>query len=337
MKIHYIGCHAVLEYDECKLLTELGHEVYCNGAYRDPRGAYTLPRPGIEGMPIDGGWISLTALHPKTNLPTEMIEPFDVLIFMAGEQNAALLQNWPKIKHKRVILRTIGQNTPSNEAALRPLVNQGLEIVRYSPKEANITNYAGGKTIIRFYKDDNELSGWIGDDNRPITFVQSLKGRAVDCHYDTIMGSMIGFPNAKIYGTGNNDLGSMNGGEMPYEELKRIMRRARVYVSAGTWPASYTLSFMEALMTGVPMVVISKKLAHIPSREQLDFYEVDEIIKDGVNGFVCDDVPQMRIRITDLMNDNEMAKRISAEGRKTAIEYFGKAKIKAQWAELLKG
>lgn len=337
MKIHYLSCHSVLEYDEVKLLTELDHEVYSNGAYRDPRGAYTLPRPGVEGMPIDSDWMRLTAIHPKTNLPPEMIEPFDVLIFMAGEQNAALIQNWPKVKHKRVILRTIGQNTPSNESALQPLVKEGLQIVRYSPKEKNIPNYAGETTMIRFYKDENELSGWVGDDNRPITFVQSLKGRSVDCHYDTIMGSILGFPGAKIYGTGNTDLGSMNGGEMPYEDLKEIMRKARVFISAGTWPASYTLSFMEALMIGMPIVAVSKKIAHISSREQLDFYEVDEIIKDGVNGFICDDVSQMRSKITDLITDYSLAKRISEAGRQTAIQYFGKEKIKAQWAELLKG
>src|SRR5688500_10155940 len=105
MRIQYIGCHAVLEYDECKLLTELGYEVYCNGAYRDPKGAYTLPRPGIEGMPFDQGFFDLTAKYPKTNLPPELIEPYDVIIFMAGEHEAALINNWERVKHKRVILR----------------------------------------------------------------------------------------------------------------------------------------------------------------------------------------------------------------------------------------
>ena len=115
MKIQYVSCHSVLEYDEVKLLTELGFEVYSNGSYRDPKGAYTLPRPGIPNAPFDEEFFRLTAENPKTNLPPELIEPYDVLIFMGGEQEQSLISNWDNIKHKRVIWRSIGQNTPATE------------------------------------------------------------------------------------------------------------------------------------------------------------------------------------------------------------------------------
>lgn len=335
MKIHYISCHSVLEYDEVKLFTEMGHDVKSNGAYRDPRGAYTLPRPGIPGMQFDQEWFDLTGKYPKTNLPPEMIEPFDVLIFMSGEQNSALIQNWEKIKHKRVILRTIGQNTASNEIALQKLVSEGLQVVRYSPKEKNIPNYVGQDAMIRFYKDEDELKGWTGQDNRPITFVQSLKGRGQACHYDEIMGSMIGFDGAKVYGPGNNDLGSLNGGEMDYEMVKNLMRESRLFVSAGTWPASYTLSFMEAIMTGMPIVAASKKIAHISNYEALNFYEVDEIVEHGVDGFICDDVSEMRSAISELLANDMLAQRVSENARAKAIETFGKQTIKAQWQAFL--
>ena len=335
MKIHYLSCHSVLEYDEVKLLTELGHEVHSNGAYRDPKGAYTLPRPGIPGMKFDQSFFDLTALHPKTDLPPEMIEPYDVLIFMAGDHNAPLIQNWEKIKHKRVILRTIGQNTGASENALQRLVVEGLEIIRYSPKERNIPNFAGQTNMIRFYKDDNELNNWNGEHNRPVTFAQSLKGRASHCHYEEVVGAMIDFKDAKIYGPGNNDLEELNGGEMDYEVLKKIMRDSRVFVSAGTWPASYTLSFMEAFITGTPIVTISKELAHIRDYESIDFYEVDEIITNGVDGFVCNSIPEMRTRISQLLADHDLARKISANARKKAIEVFGKEKIKQQWKSFL--
>lgn len=335
MKILYISCHAVLEYDELKLLTELGHELNSHGGYRDPRGAYTLPRPGIPGMPFNQQFLDLSGKHPKTDLPPEMIEPYDILIFMAGEQNAAVIQNWPKIKHKRVILRTIGQNTPANEMALKKLVDEGLQIIRYSPKERNIPNYAGEHAVIRFYKDETELKDWNGYDNRPITFAQSLKGRGDACHYNEVMGALVGYNRAKVYGPGNSDLGSMNGGEMPYEEVKQLMRNSRVFVSAGTWPASYTLAFMEAFITGIPVVTVSKKIANIQHYEQINFYEVDEIITNGVDGFICDDVSQMRNRIGELLADHDLARSISVEARKTAIKYFGKDNIKQQWADFL--
>ena len=246
-----------------------------------------------------------------------------------------MIQNWDRIKHKRVILRTIGQNTPANEKALQKLVTEGLQIVRYSPKERNIENFAGQDVMIRFYKDPEELRDWNGEDNRPVTFAQSLKGRAIPCHHDEVIGALIDFEGAKVYGPGNNDLGALNGGELTYENLKKTMRDSRVYVTAGTWPASYTLSLIEAMMTGMPIVTVSKQIAHIPSYEQIDFYEVDEIIDGSVDGFICDNVQEMREDISELLADHELAKLMSANARQKAIKLFGKETIKKQWAEFL--
>ena len=334
MKILYLSCHAILEYDEVKLLTELGHEVHSFGAYRDPRGAYTLPRPGIPGMAYDEDFFNLTGIHPKTNLPPELIEPYDAIIIMSGENESALISNWDKIKHKRVILRTIGQSTPSTEYAVKRMRTEGLQIIRYSPKEQNIPNYVGGDAVIRFYKDPDEFTQWNGDETRPVTFAQSLKGRGRFVHYDEIMGAMVGFEGAKVYGPGNNDLGIFNGGDMPFDELKKILRNARCYVYGGTWPASYTLSFMEALMTGIPMVAVSKRIAHITDLQQFDFYEVEDILADG-GIMTCDSVDKMREMIEGYLKYPELATECSIQARKLAIKYFGKDAIKEQWRQFL--
>lgn len=337
MKIQYISCHAVLEYDEVQLLTDIGHEVYANGCYRDPNGAYTLPRPAILGAPFSQHFFDLTAQYPKTALPHELIEPYDTLIFMSGENEQPLLQNWENIKHKRVILRMIGQSTPVIERSIAPLVAQGLQIIRYSPKERNIADYAGEHALIRFYKDEHDLCDWTGDDKRPVNFTQTLKGRGAFAHYDMIMSAMIGFEGMKVYGSGNADLGKFNGGEVPYDKLKEILRKARVFVYGGTWPASYTLSFMEAMMTGTPIVAFNKKFANVGINEQIDYYEIDDIIQDGVSGFVCGSISEMRDRITQLINDDALAQSISEAGRARAIELFGKAKIADQWKTFLNG
>lgn len=334
MKILYLSCHAILEYDELTILTELGHDVKSHGVYRDPRGAYTLPRPGIPGMEFDQEFFDLTAIHPKTDLTPEMIEPYDVIIIMDGENQAPLISNWERIKHKRVILRTIGQTTSSGERVLQKYKAEGLEIVRYSRKEENIPNYAGADAFIRFAKDPDEFSGWTGEDKRPINFTQSLKARNRFTHYEEIMGAMVGFDGAKVYGTGNADLGSFNGGEMPYEELKRLMRTARCYVYAGTWPAPYTLTFIEAMLTGIPIVAINKKLAHLPELEAINFYEVDEILEQaGITTF--DNIGDMRQMIETYIQDEDVAKMASEAQRELAIKLFGKAAISEQWRQFL--
>lgn len=332
MLIHYISCHSVLEYDEVKLLTELGHDVFSNGAYADPKGHFTLPRPGIEGAKFHEDMLEVSRLHPRTQLPPELIEPFDCFIIMHSPD--VLLENWPRIKHKRVIWRSIGQSTPALEAKLRPLVEQGLEIVRYSPKEARLANFAGVTELIRFYKDPSEYKDWNGSKGNVVNFTQSLLGRRNFCHYDEIVSTLAGF-DSKVYGTGNEDLGALNGGETTYEMQKQIMRECGVYVYGGTWPACYTLSIMEAMMTGCPVVAIGDTLARTDKFEQLDFYEIPDIITNGINGFYSDSVDEMRTYVKNLLENPTLAKEIGKAARKRAIELFGRDTIAKQWQDYL--
>lgn len=332
MKIHYLSCHAILEYDEVKMLTDMGHDVFSNGAYLDPAGHITLPRPGIPGAIKWPRQIELATSYPRTALPKDLIDPFDVIIVMHTPE--LITENWPNMKHKRVIWRTIGQSTPSVERKMKRCRDEGLQIVRYSPKERNIDGYIGEDAMIRFYKDPGQYYGWIGTSDQVVNFTQSLKGRGDFVHYDHIMAAMVGF-NSKIYGTGNDDLGSFNGGEVPYKQMIEILRRSRVYVYGGTWPASYTLSFIEAWMLGIPVVAIGKALAHIPHYEKIDFYEVDELIEHEKTGFIANTVGEMRGYIDMLLHNEVLAKTISSNARGRAIEVFGQDKIAKMWANFL--
>jgi len=329
MKIHYISCHSILEYDEVQLLTDLGHEVFSNGAYVDPRGHITLPRPAIKGAKFYEDYAALSISHPKTKLPSELIEPFDVIIIMHSPD--VVIENWKNIKHKKVVWRTIGQSTESVEASLTQMREEGLKIIRYSPKERNLSNYIGEDALIRFCKDEDEYSGWNGVGQNVVCFAQSLKGRRSHCHYEEIM-SVIDKYDGMVYGPGNDDLGSKNGGSVPHQVQVAKMQESRAMIYAGTAPASYTLSFIEAMMLGLPIVAISKKLAHIIY--DFDFYEVDEILAQ-IGGLVCDDVGQMFEKTKMLLDSDELAKDISEKQRTLAIEMFGKKKIIKQWEEFL--
>jgi hypothetical protein len=335
MKIQYIGCHAVLEYDEVKLFTEMGHEVYCNGGYRDPRGSFTLPRPGIPNAPFDEKFFNLTAQYPKTALPPELIDPYDLIIIMHTPE--VVTENWEKIKHKPVIWRSIGQSDEGVENKIRKARYEGMKIVRYSPKENNIPGFVGSDALIRFYKEQEEFGKYNGKEERVINFSQSLKGRRIDCHYDDLFKLLDGFP-ALVYGSGNEDLGGLNGGELPYDLMKGALRDNRVFAYAGTWPACYTLTFVEALMTGIPIVAFGKKTAeHLPdNRPVLDFYEVADIIKHNENGFISDNIYELKDIINSLLKDQKLAESIGAKGRLTALELFDKEKIKKQWEEFFK-
>lgn len=338
MKILFVGCHQVLERDEISLLTELGHDVFSyQGAYMDPRGHFSLHRPGIEGMTYHEDMAKLAVLHPKTSMPQEIVNWADVVILMHMPE--WIVNNWQMFRElkKPVIWRSIGQSTKKIEQIVKFYMHEGLQVVRYSPKEHNIPQYAGEHSMIRFYKDEDDLKDWNGNEKKVVNFTQTLKGRRQFCHYEHIMKLLDGF-DAKVYGPGNDDLGALNGGEVPYERMKEILRNSRVFVYGGTWPASYTLGLMEAMMVGIPVVAIGKELAqNVEGAPYMNFYEGHEIIEDGVSGFVSDDLEYLRRRIQQLLDDESLAKSIGAAGRRRAIELWSKKKIKMEWETFLKG
>lgn len=329
MKIHYLSCHSILEYDEVQLLTDLGHEVFSNGSYLDPRGHITLPRPGIEGAKYYEDYANIAANSAKTNLPNELIDPFDVIIVMHSPD--VIINNWDRIKHKTVIWRTIGQSTTQVESSLKKMRNEGLKIIRYSPKERHISTYIGEDVLIRFCKDENEYSNWHGNDNNVVSFAQSLKGRRSHCHYDEIISVIEQFDGV-VYGPGNDDLGCYNGGSISHQSQIAKMQGAKALIYGGTAPASYTLSFIEALMVGLPIVAISRDMANIIY--DFDFYEVEEILA-SIDGIVCNEIEAMKYVTSALIDDNTYARDISARQRSLAIDMFGKSKIIKEWESFL--
>lgn len=333
MKIHYISAHAILEYDEVQMFLDLGHEVFSNGAYLDPAGHISLPRPGLRGGKMYPEYVEAATNNPRTALPPELVDPFDVIIVM--HEPEVIIQNWERIKHKRVIWRSIGQSTPSVERKLEKMRQEGLQIVRYSPKETGIRGFIGSDAMIRFYKDPDEYKEWHGTDNNVLTFAQSLKGRRDFCHYSELFAVIERF-NGVVYGPGNEDLGSYNGGLVPYKQQIKLLQGAGVLVYGGTWPAPYTLSFIEALMTGTPIVAISKALAHLSQYEDIDFYEVDELLAE-IGGIVCDGVDDMIRETNRLLTDQAHARNISKKQRDLALKHFGKEAIASQWQQFLTG
>jgi len=350
-KILYFSCHEILEYDELKLFSELGYECYSLGAYTQPGGEEHRKRPPLE-LPYDPHFIEMSLQYDRRQIHPEMLEGFDIVIIMHtpdflapqrpsdkaayGEGNWPLFRDFIK-KGGRVIWRSIGQSIPHVERRLAPMRAEGLEVVRYSPAEETIQDNIGCDAMIRFYKDPDEYKGWTGDERTVINFTQSLKSRGDFTGFRTIERIARDVP-LKVYGPGNEDLGELHGGLVSYEQQMQKLRDARAYIYTGTYPACYTLSFIEAMMTGIPIVAVGPDLGNsrqmFPNQET---YEIPGIIQSGVNGFVSDSPLELRKELDRLLNDYNAAKSMSAFGRARAIELFGKSKIKAQWAEYLGG
>ena len=117
--------------------------------------------------------------------------------------------------------------------------------------------------------------------------------------------------------------------------MKQKLRDARVYIYTGTQPASYTLNFIEALMTGVPIVAIGPMHANSLEIVKGDVYAIPDIVNIGVNGFWSDDLDQCREWVKFLLNDKRAASRIGHMGRQSAIDLFGKEVVKSKWKDFL--
>jgi hypothetical protein len=181
----------------------------------------------------------------KEHIPDDIIDWADVIICHHYE-HTWLVPQWERIRHKRVIWRTVGQSVEGNEAMMTPLRKQGLEIVRYSPKERNIPNYAGEDALIRFYKDPEEWGGWVGTDARVINITQHLRQREPYTNWGFWEQATQGLPRMAL-GPGSEAIGG--SGELTYDEMRTWLQTARCYLYTGTQPASYTLGLIEALMT----------------------------------------------------------------------------------------
>ena len=337
LNILYLPCHATLEFDEIKLFTEMGHKVFSlQGSYTNPANPADPKRPAIPTNIDPATYQQLmyvTAQCSKDNIHEELIRWADVIF--VSHRDDWILNNWKNMKHKQVVWRTIGQSVPQTENRLALCRTEGLKIVRYSPMEKEISGYIGEDAMIRFYKDENEFCGWTGEEPSVITVCQSMKQRDDACGYSIFQKGTKGL-NAKLYGTQslNADMTPMDdplwNGQLSYEDLKKAYRENAVYFCTGTYPSSYTLNFLEAFMTGIPVVAIGEALSDRP-HYNIHAYEVSKIIVNGVNGYCSDDVKELHEWTEMLLKDKVKAKEIGDAGRKTAIELFGKQTISNQW------
>src|SRR5258706_9908687 len=160
-------------------------------SYRNPASPIDVKRPPIKGLEYHEYLDRIVSQCSRENLHEQLIDWADVLIFMHIPE--WVVMNWPRIKHKKVIWRSIGQSSPTVEGQLILPRMEGLKVVRYSPAEQRIQGFMGEHAMIRFYKDPEEFGGYTGTIPKVITMAQSMRTpRAVACNYQTFMDATDG-------------------------------------------------------------------------------------------------------------------------------------------------
>jgi hypothetical protein len=320
---------------------EIGHDVFCPGAYTANENADALNlRPGLkrcnnfDSLMEEWHKLGKPGIDNKECLTVEFVKKFDAVIIMHLPLWVHI--NWPVFKAANIpiIWRTIGQSIAGNEREMSKYRDQGMEIIRYSPRERSIPGYIGEDVLIRFSKDPEEFKDWNGHIKEVMTIGQHMERREPATNFNWFKEVTEDTPR-RLFGPGSESL-SFGMGKLPYPALKVAMQDYRAYFYTGTWPASYTLNFMEAMMTGMPMVCIGPKKGHphgwFPGH---DLYEIPDIIQNDVNGYFSNDKMELQSIMAELINNDRLANRVSEAGRLTAVNLFGKETVKLAWKNYL--
>ena len=331
--------HSIEEHDQLRLLHSIGHEVVSIGGYIDPSRPHDPKRPGLPQIPMVAAIkAAVDALGTPDNLgaaqerlPDMVLEWADTIIY--HHYLDRLYGQWPRIRDwlrgdskRRVIWRTVGQSAEGNEEAAHPFRSEGMEIVRYSPKEWNIPMFAGSDALIRFYKDPAEWDGWTGAWPGVINITQHLRQRDPYTNWGFWEAATQGLRREAL-GPGSEAIGGP--GELSFDKMQAWLRHARCYLYTGTQPASYTLGLIEAMMTGIPVVSIGPSHMKVFPYSPL-LFEGHEIAQVG-----SDDPAEANIILRELIGLPAHAQRVGQQQRARAIELFGIDTIRAQWAEFL--
>lgn len=343
MKILYLGSHSVLEFDQLKLWTGLGHDVFSIGAYTDPAHPGDDKRPPIDApfhrdlaamahatrVKHSGEPLNWAIDWAKADLHPSLIDWAEAIIVDCFPIQWVAAQ-WRRLSHKRVIWRTIGQSHPDIENEMKRL--KGLEIVRYSPAEQRFYEkagaWAGQDALIRFGKDPAEWHGWTGDEAVVGNLSQHNidNGRDAWLNWPFFLEATEGLP-VSVAGTNSEHKGGL--GSLDYDAMRAYLRRIKVYLYVGTQPASYTLGLVEAMMTGVPVVSIGPERMWMP-----DLFEGHELVQHWSN-----DPAEVRAILRRLLDrDSEYDRRQSdfmRTQRTNAYLMFSSTVVREQWVDVL--
>lgn len=344
MNVLLLTSHAIAEHDDLDMFTRMGVPVYSiGGAYDDvpfegkrPAVPNVIRYPELEAatnaqrerMGDQYGDPGSNIDWAKARLAPEVIDWADtVIVHHFPEQWIG--GNWDALDGRRIIWRTCGQSDPRLETVMSRYRQRGLEIVRYSPKEAEAFTrwgvFAGEDDVIRFGKDPAEWYGWTGEDAVVGNITQHMAQRGDACGYDYWAYATRGLPT-KPAGPGSEVIGGL--GELDYDDMRAYLRSIRVYLYTGTRPASYTLGLIEAMMTGVPVVSITPE--HFQPSELFEGHTIA-----GNYGSSPRSMLENFLRLGPGPEDAPPGYRRGDATRARAIELFGLDGIMVRWREYL--
>lgn len=160
--------------------------------------------------------------------------------------------------------------------------------------------------------DPTTYGGWTGHERHVLSIIHSWRERG--WHYTQYREAMEGVPTLHV-----DHLDDAKD-KLSYDDIQTALRSSRVYLHDGE--QEYTITLIEALMTGMPVVSF-----RIPG--------IERYVIEGENGFVCDTGAQVRDRCRLLLDDDVLAANMGRASRALAERDYGEAAWRARWVEII--
>lgn len=171
--------------------------------------------------------------------------------------------------------------------------------------------------IISHGVDTDFFTGWTGGDGKILTVVNNYQHRNNTMGFDLFTQIMKCFTM--------NTLGHTQGvsnATKSVHELLSAYQKASVFVNTSVWHAC-PMALLEAMSVGCPVVTTGSAM-------------LAEIVEDGVNGFIADDIDTMKTKIQNILDDPDMAKAMGQKARQTIIDRFNSEQFIKNWQKALK-
>jgi hypothetical protein len=326
LNILYFSCHEILEYDDLRMFTELGHRVFSLGDFAHPEASEKKFRPGRPEFFHKAFWDSFQEMGcnlPGRRVTREFCRLFDLVII---NHNPSLIDvNLNAFGNMPIILRTLGQSRLSIEKEYMKY-GERIFIVRYSETERDIVGFAKTDAVVYFGKYESDWPAWKGGDPG-ITFHNTYKGRNSISYpkleeWITIRNET----GCRLYGAFNENIPEASG-LATYAQQLELYNSAAFYLYVYTQPPSYTLSFIESLMAGVPVIAPSASMIAATSSANQDDawsearYEIPKFLH-GSELSLYENVEQAIAIAKTLKTDREAALRVSEQQKENARKYF---------------
>ncbi len=332
-KILYVSVHEILEFDDLRMFTDSGHHVFSLGAFQDAEGG----GGGGRFRPVlpqfyDAPHAEDLRVFRETNqsnikITREFAERFDVII--VNHDIGWIINNLNEISSVKVIYRTIGQSSTELEQAVKDF-SGNFTIVRYSKKECDLPHFAKTDAVIYFSKTASDFPLWNGG-SRIVTFTNSYPHRSDIIPSVEAYNQIAATGPYDLYGFDNDGVPAWRGGLSPAEQLDVYQNCGLSFYVKAILP-SYTLSFMEALFVGVP--ILAPSAAYLNDPILSDRYEVPEILDFNAD-LLYDSLQDARKKAEWLLENPEYCHALTERSRAKAHEMFGAANVSRQWNALL--